>query len=327
MGWHQVTSNSANNTIGDVLRRSKGLNVISPTWFYLNDDYGNVYSLASRDYVDYCHQNGVEVWALVNNIENQNVNTGEVLAYTSRRENLINNLISAAIQYGFDGINVDLESISPESGEDYIQFIRELSLKCANNGLVLSVDNYVPTDYTSFYDRAEQALFADYIVIMGYDEHHAQSEQAGSVASLGFVTDGVTNTLKEVPADQIILGMPFYSRVWSLTPITDEGTTVDGSDSSANYETFNLSCYSAGMNEISNLIRANGAETVWLEEEGQNFVEYINNGVTYRIWIEDAASLEKKLQVMQANGLAGGAFWKLGLESSAVWDTIIKYIN
>ena len=327
MGWHQVTSNSMNNTIGDVLRRSKGLNVISPTWFYLNDDYGNVYSLASRDYVDYCHQNGVEVWALVNNIENQNVNTGEVLAYTSRRENLINNLISAAIQYGFDGINVDLESLDPESGESYIQFIRELSLKCANNGLVLSVDNYVPTAYTAFYDRAEQALFADYIVIMGYDEHHAQSEQAGSVASLGFVTDGVTNTLKEVPADQVILGMPFYSRVWSLTPITDEGTTADGSDSSATYETFNLSCYSASMNEVSNLIRVNGAETVWLEEEGQNFVEYNNKGVTYRIWIEDAASLEKKLQVMQANGLAGGAFWKLGLESSAVWDTIIKYIN
>ncbi|MBO5069992.1 MAG: glycosyl hydrolase family 18 [Roseburia sp.] len=331
MGWHQVTNNSANNTIGDVLRRSKGLNVISPTWFYLNDNYGNVYSLASSDYVDYCHQNGVEVWALVSNLENPEVDTAEVLAYTSRRENLINNLISAAIQYNFDGINVDFESLDPNKvGESYIQFIRELSLKCANNGLVLSVDNYVPTDYTAFYDREEQALYADYIVVMAYDEHYAGSEEAGSVASIGFVQDGVTNTQKEVPSDQIILGMPFYSRVWSLTPITDNGTAADASDSedsSVTYESCELDSYATSMKEVQNLIRANGAETVWLEEEGQNFVEYVNSGVTYRIWIEDATSLEKKLQVMQSNGLAGGAFWKLGLEDSAVWDTIIKYIN
>lgn len=328
MGWHQVTNASANNTIGDVLRRSKSLNVISPTWFYLNDNYGNVYSLASSDYVNYCHQNGVEVWALVSNLEHPDVDTAEVLAYTSRRENLINNLISAAIQYNFDGINVDFEALDPNTvGESYIQFLRELSLKCANNGLVLSVDNYVPTDYTAFYDRAEQALFADYIVVMAYDEHYAGSEEAGSVASIGFVTDGVVNTLKEVPADQIILGMPFYSRVWSLTPIAEDGSTADTSNSTESYESVELSSYATSMKEVQNLIRANGAETVWLEEEGQNFVEYVNSGITYRIWIEDAASLEKKLQVLQSYDLAGGSFWKLGLEDSAVWDTIIKYIN
>ncbi len=332
LGWHQVTNPSANSTISSVLTNTKGLNVISPTWFYLNDNNGNIASLASSDYVNYCHQNGVEVWALVSNLENKEVSTTDVLTHTSKRENLVNNLISAAIQYNFDGINVDFEALSPEAGEAYVQFIRELSLKCKNNGLVLSVDNYVPTDYTAFYNRREQAIFADYIIIMAYDEHYAGSEEAGSVASIGFVTEGVANTLKEVPAEQIILGMPFYTRVWSETPVNADGTQVQpdaatdqGADGS--YTLFELSSYAAGMTEIQNLIQTNGAEPVWSEETGQYYVQYVNGGVTYKIWVENAASMEEKLKVLQKNSLAGGAFWKLSLEDASIWDTIIKYIN
>jgi spore germination protein YaaH len=163
---------------------------------------------------------------------------------------------------------------------------------------------------------------------MGYDEHYAGSEEAGSVSSIGFVNQGVADTLQSVPADQLILGMPFYTRVWSETPVSDDGaavsTTEDTSDSDTLYE---LDCYSAGMKEVQNLISTNGAVPVWSDTDGQYYVEYINGGVTYKIWVEDATSLEEKLKVMQSNQLAGGAFWKLGLEDPAVWDTIIKYIN
>lgn len=343
MAWHQVTNADANTTVASVLQNTKGVNVISPTWFYLNDNNGNIANLASSSYVDYCHQNGIEVWALVSNLENQEVNSTEVLTYTSRRENLINNLISAAIQYNLDGINVDFESLSSEVGDGYIQFIRELSLKCANNGIVLSVDNYVPTEYTAFYNRAEQALFADYVVVMAYDEHYSGSEEAGPVASIGFVKEGVANTLKEVPADQIIMGMPFYTRVWMETPIASEdGSATDTENtgeynaaenntaengSTDSYTLFELSTYATKMSEIQNLISANAATPVWSDEAGQYYVQYENSGVTYKIWVEDALSLEEKLKVMQSNNLAGGAFWKLGLETPSVWDTIIKYIN
>jgi len=330
MAWHQVFNRSANSNISSVLSGTKGLNVISPSWFYLKDENGGIGSLASTDYVNYCHQHGVEVWALVSNfgaadqgLENPNLTT--ILTHTSSRDNLVNNLISAAIQYNLDGINVDFESVSPEVGDSYIQFIRELSLKCANNGLVLSVDNYVPTAYTAFYDRAEQALFADYVVIMAYDEHYSGSEP-GSVASIGWVTEGVENTLKEVPADQIILGMPFYARVWCLTPEDGESIPEDGSviDSFTNYK---ISCYSASMGEQKRLANANGVTPVWSDEVAQHYVEYKNSGSIYQIWMEDAASIEAKLKVMDSFGLAGASFWKLGLEQSAVWDTIIKYIN
>lgn len=334
LGWHQVTSMAANENVSSILLNTKGINVISPTWFYLNDNDGNIASLASKDYVDFCHQKNIEVWALVSNLENQEVDTSEVLSYTSKRETLVNNLISAAIQYNLDGINVDLEAIDSEVGDSYIQFIRELSLKCSNNGIVLSVDNYVPTDYTAFYNRAEQALFADYVIIMGYDEHYSGSEEAGSVASIGFVSDGVKNTLKEVPAEQTILAMPFYTRVWSETPLAEEGAgdgensdEADDTDSSDSYQLFTLDSYATNMTEAQNLINANGATPIWSDREGQYYVQYENNGITYKIWLEDAASLEEKLKVLKSNNLAGGAFWKLGLETSDVWDTIIKYIN
>lgn len=323
MGWHQVTNQTANSQVASVISATKGLNVISPTWFYLNDNNGGIASLASSEYVTYCHQNGVEVWALVSNLENSDVNTSEVLTYTSRRETLINNLISSAIQYNLDGINVDFESLNAsEVGDSYIEFIRELSLKCANNGIVLSVDNYVPSDYTAFYDREEQAAFADYIVIMAYDEHYAGSEEEGSVASIGFVTNGVTDTLKEVPASQTILGVPFYTRVWSLTPTEDSTESEDDS-----YVLYSLDSYAAGMKEVQNLISANGAAATWSDEDDQYYVEYENDGVTYKIWVEDATSIEEKLNVMKENDLAGASFWKLGLEDSTIWDTIIKYIN
>ena len=330
MAWHQVFNRTANSNISSVLQSTKGLNVISPTWFFLKDENGGIGSLASSDYVKYCHQHNVEVWALVSNfgatdqgLENPDLTT--ILTHTSSRDNLVNNLISAAIQYNLDGINVDFESVSPDVGDSYIQFIRELSLKCANNGLVLSVDNYVPTAYTAFYDRAEQALFADYVVIMAYDEHYSGSEP-GSVASIGWVTEGIVNTMKEVPADQIVLGMPFYSRVWKLTPaegesLPEEGAVVDS------YVNFDISCYSASMAEQKKLANVNGVTPVWSDEVGQHYVEYKNGGSIYQIWMEDAASIEAKLKVMDSYELAGGAFWKLGLEQSSVWDTIIKYIN
>lgn len=324
MAWHQVTNQSANGNIASVLQSTKGINVLSPTWFYLNDNSGGISSLASSSYVDYCHQNGIEVWALVSNLENPDVNAESVLSHTSTRDNLTNALISAAIQYDLDGINVDFEALNVNAvGTSFIQFIRELSIKCANNGIVLSVDNYIPSAYTSFYNRAEQARFADYVVLMAYDEHYAGSEEAGSVASIGYVTKGVEDTLQEVPAEQLILGMPFYTRVWSETPIDGDGSTGE-TDNVVDYA---LSSYAAGMSDVQKLISANGAEQVWLDDIGQNYVEYKNSGVTYKIWIEDATSLEEKLKVMTSHNLAGGSFWKLGLETSSIWDTIIKYIN
>ena len=323
MAWHQVTNQSANAAVSSVLSGTKGINVISPTWFYLNDNDGNLANLASLDYVNYCHSQGVEVWALVSNLENKDADSTEVLTHTSKRQNLVNQIISMAIQYNLDGINLDFEALNREEvGDSYIQMVRELSIKCANNGIVLSIDNYVPTEYTSFYNRAEQANFADYVVIMGYDEHYAGSD-AGSVSSLNWVKQGVADTLKEVPAEQVILGMPFYTRVWALTPEDENADSADA-DTDTAYE---VSSQIYGMRAANELLATKGAVKTWQEDCGQNYAEFTDGNSKYQVWLEDAASAEARLKVMDENKLAGASFWKLGFETSDVWDTIIKYIN
>ncbi len=325
LGWHQVTSQEANDRISSVLQSVKGVNVISPTWFYLNDNEGNIYSLASKDYVEYCHQQNVEVWALISNLENPDADSAYVLTHTSARDYLTNQIIAAAIEYNLDGINLDFEALSSDVGDAYIQFVRELSIKCKNNDLVLSVDNYVPTSYTAFYNRKEQALFADYVIIMAYDEHYSGSEDIGSVSSIGFVKKGVTDTLQEVPAEQTILGVPFYSRVWELTP--KEGAGEDVASASEDYIPYTFTCTEEGMQTVEDRYTENGAQAVWSEEDGQYVAQYESGGKTYKMWIENEVSLEEKLKVMQEHELAGAAYWKLGLERQQAWDTIIKYVN
>lgn len=325
LGWHQVTSPEANERVADVLQATKGINVISPTWFYLNDNDGNIYSLASRDYVTYCHEQGVEVWGLISNLENPEADTTYVMTHTSTRDYLTNQIIAAAIEYDLDGINLDFEALSSEAGDAYVQFIRELSIKCENNDLVLSVDNYVPTSYTAFYNRAEQAVFADYIIIMAYDEHYSGSEDIGSVSSIGFVQNGVKDTLKEVPAEQTILGLPFYSRIWELTP--KEGSGEDVESASEDYVPYTFTCTEEGMQTTEDICTANGAKMVWSEEDGQYVAEYESEGKRHKVWMENEESLEQKLKVMKDNNLAGAAYWKLGLERPTAWDTIIKYVN
>lgn len=333
MAWHQVTNYSANTNIASVLSSTKGVNVISPTWFYLNDNNGNLANLASLDYVNYCHSQGVEVWALVSNLENKDADSAEVLTHTSKRQNLVNQIVSMAIQYNLDGINLDFESLNQSKvGDAYIEFVRELSIKCANNGIVLSVDNYVPTSYTAFYNRAEQANFADYVVIMGYDEHYAGSD-AGSVSSIGWVKQGVADTLAEVPANQVILGMPFYTRVWQLTKNTtsskDSTDSEDNNDTKDNDNTsdYDVSSKIYGMRAADALLADNGVTKTWDKESGQNYAEFTSGDSTFKVWLEDASSTEERLKVMQDNKLAGASFWKLGFETSDVWNTIIKYTN
>lgn len=324
--WHQVTSEAANEGIEDALAATKGLNTISPTWFSVTDNSGNISSIASTDYVDYAHQCGLEVWALVDNFD-QNVDDMELLSHTSSRENLENQLVNAALQNGIDGINVDFEQIPTDVGEHYIQFIRELSVLCRVNNLVLSVDNYVPKGYNTHYHREEQGVMADYVIIMGYDEHFAGSYEAGSVASYNYVKEGIEETLRDVPADKVINAVPFYTRLWNETPKTDEERAEDQGTEAASYS-MKVTSEALGMEEAAQRVSEAGATVTWDDTAKQNYAEWQgDNDSTYRIWLEDASSLEVKLGLMKDNNLAGTAAWKLGFETSDIWDLIQKYVN
>ena len=311
MVWHQVTNQSANDNVMSLLENTKGITAISPTWFRIASVDGTLSSLASQSYVARMKEQGIEVWALVDNFH-PDVDTFQVLSYTSRRERLVNEIIAAAIKYGLNGINIDFESLDVETGPHYIQFLRELSVKCRTNGIVLSVDNYVPASYNAFYDREEQGEIVDYVIIMGYDEHHSRSETAGSVASIGYTREALENTLEEVPAEKIIMGIPFYTRLW-------REATIDGVTS--------LSSEALSMASAESVIEQYGAEPVWDEETGQYYIEYERDGAVYKMWQEEERSIEEKMKVIHDAQIAGVAAWRLGYETPEIWNVILRYVN
>lgn len=306
MVWHQVTNETANGGIDGLLASTKAVNTVSPTWFFLNDNLGNFTSIASQDYVNNMHSRGIEVWALIDNFTND-VDIAQILGNLANRKNLIQNLVQTALAYQIDGINIDFEQVPNDAGGDYVQFLRELSIACRLNQLVLSVDNYVPTGYTAHYDRKEQGTVVDYVVIMGYDEHYSGSPEAGSVASLEYVRQGIENTVSLVPAQKVINGLPFYTRLWKLG---------DG-----------LSSEALSMSAADNYLAQYGAATTWDEMTSQNYATWQADGVTYQIWLEDLESLNAKLSVMSMYPLGGVAGWKLGLEKPEVWDSIASYVQ
>lgn len=319
--WHQVMNSSANDKISSVLSRSKGVNVISPTWFKVSDNEGNISSIASADYVKYCHDHNVEVWGLISNIDNgDDVSTPYVLTHTSTRHNLVNQIVAKAIEYKLDGINVDIEYMSGDSvGDAYIQFLRELSIRLHDNDISLSADVLQPSASNWYYYYEEQQHFVDYVVVMAYDQHYSQRSGEGSTAALDWTTDVVDKLLKEgVPSRQILLGVPFYTKLWALTPTTE--------DESAEI-TYLLSWDDIGMNSAKKWMNENVDEPQWLEDCGQYYGQVTKDGVIYKLWLEDLTSLELRLKLMQEKELAGCAFWKAGLEDSDAWDVILKYIN
>ena len=329
MAWHNVSNSDANGYILETIARTKGLTTIAPTWFSLEDTEGNVTSLADSDYVNYAHQSGFEVWAVLRDFHggiSSYDETYEVLSYTSKRTKVINQVIAEALQNDIDGINLDFELVSTACGEHYIQFVRELSVKCRQNGLVFSVDNYVPQPYNAHYDLEEQGAVADYVVIMGYDEHTDGSYEAGSVASIGYLEDGITTALESVPADKLVAGVPFFTRLWFETPKTEEELAQEEGTEAAAYPN-KITSQAYGMSEAASVVENAGVQAEWDENTKQNYAQWEADGGTYRIWLEDTRSLEEKLKVIRENDLAGVAEWSLGMEDSAVWDLILQYVN
>ena len=307
--WHQSTSTESNDAMAEMTAEMTGVNVISPTWFSVTDETGTISSLASADYVKLAHDAGREVWGLIDNF-NEAFDETTDLAYASVRSRIIEQLLAEAASCGMDGINVDFENLKEAGIPHYLQFLRELTSAAHAQNLVVSVDTPVPQAYTMYYQRGEQARFVDYMIVMAYDEHFAGSEEAGSVSSLPFVQQAVEEMTRVMPADQVICGIPFYTRVWT--------------------EKFGQSAITSevlGMDGTKNYAKENQMTETWDASLGQNVATVETSDARYTIWMEDEQSMEEKLKVIQSADLAGVAEWKLGFECADVWSLISKYIE
>lgn len=307
--WHQSTSTESNDAMAEMTAEMTGVNVISPTWFSVTDETGTISSLASADYVKLAHEAGREVWGLIDNFNEAFDETTDI-AYASVRSRIIEQLLAEAASCGMDGINVDFENLKEAGIPHYLQFLRELTSAAHAQNLVVSVDTPVPQAYTMYYQRGEQARFVDYMIVMAYDEHFAGSEEAGSVSSLPFVQQAVEEMTRVMPADQVICGIPFYTRVWT--------------------EKFGQSAITSevlGMDGAKNYAKENQMTETWDASLGQNVATVETSDARYTIWMEDEQSMEEKLKVIQSADLAGVAEWKLGFECADVWSLISKYIE
>ena len=306
LAWHQIAGTAGNDTYYGLIANTKRVNVVSPTWFHLNDN-GQVESFAARYYVDAAHQASYQVWAVFDNFSTGKA-YGKFLEKDQYRRVVINSLIDYCQTYDIDGINIDIENLAENHGDDFIEFIRELSIRTHKAGLILSVDNYVPYNFNDHYHMDEQGVFADYVILMGYDEHYQGSETAGSVASIGYVSYGIQEALQKVPAEKLINGIPFYARVWTTSPagVTSEACT---------------------MEVIRQYIQNNGMVPEWSETDGQYYAERSVGDRLYQVWVEDDESIALKLNVMEEAGLAGVAEWCLGFETPDIWDVIADYMD
>lgn len=309
LGWHAIYGVGGNDTLDAMVAEGKGMNVIAPTWFSLTDEEGSFRSFASQQYVNKAHNYGLKVWGVWDDFNaGAEIDSYQLFAYTEKRQKLVQNMTEAAVEYGLDGINIDFEKMSGESRTHFNQFLRELSVQCRKNGLTLSIDNYVPLNSANYSRLDIQGQVADYVIVMGYDEHWGGCGEAGSVASIDYVSGGIDRTLEQVPAEKVVNALPFYTRVWKTegTQVTDDAIPL---------------C------NIADYLKRIGKEdaAVWDETTCQNYLEWQSGDATYQIWLEDLESLRVKMNVMNARNIGGVAVWRLGYGTPAAWELVAAY--
>lgn len=313
LGWHAIGGVGGNDTLNNMIKESEGMNVIAPTWFSFTDNEGNFRSFANANYVEKAHNEGLKVWGVWDDFNYSNetdtpISTTEIFSSTTRRATLIERMIETAVSLKLDGINLDFEKITSEAAPHFVQFLRELSISCHEKGLVLSVDNYMPNQGNTYYRLDVQGKVADYVILMGYDEHWHGSKNPGSVASIGFVSDGITRALKNVPSAKLVNALPFYTIQWMTegAEVTDSYVTIKNQDG---------------------VLKKVDAEPVWDEETCQNYLEWEADGVLNQIWLEDEESIQAKLNVMNTKKLGGVAVWRLGYGTKEIWQLLQLYLN
>lgn len=301
--WDQMTTANVGNWTSAKYANVDKLNVISPTWFEFADETGALLDRGTAEYVKSAHDRGLQVWPIISHSFTNTGLTKEILLSSEKRQYVIQQIIDKAKVYNFDGINVDIENVQNETSAAWVQFMRELYPQLKAEGLIISVDVYMPSNWSGHYEREKVSAVSDYFIVMAYDQHWSGSETAGSVSEIDWVDEGIQNTLKEVPKEKLVLGMPFYTRLWIET---SEG----------------LSSKPYGMTSAKQLVEQWGITPELDLVSGQYYAEVQKGNETYKLWIEDYSSISKRIAIMEKYELAGYGAWKLGLESSDIWDVL-----
>ena len=305
IGFHQVLSNYSSSKLPELLKSAKQMNVIAPTWYVIRNNDGDIRSIANDAYAQYCKNKKIAVWATLNNFDLEDIDEKAVFSNTYTRKKMIDKILREISVNNLDGINLDIEQLPYSAGEDYTEFVRELSIELNKVGCTLSIDTYIPYGFNKQYDLKEYNDFCDYVIIMCYDEHYAGSKEAGSVSSLNYVKDGINLSLTNVDKDKLIIGLPFYCRIWTTTP--DGKVTSQAGASQA----------------MENAAITQGLKFTFDEETCQNYgIKVTLDGSLVECWLEDDLSLAYKVHEIKKSDLAGTAAWKLTQERDNFFNII-----
>ena len=291
-----------------------GVNVVSPSFFYMTKySTTNIYENVGNEgiaYVNWAHGNGYQVWPMLTNSNMSE--TSKMLSDYKSRENVINQIIKYIKQYNLDGINIDFEGMYETDKDNFSRLLIEIRPRLNEIGAVLSVDVTAPDgapEWSLCYDRYTIGKVADYVMFMAYDQYGVSATKAGTTAGHNWVEANVKKFLgqEEVKAEKIILGIPFYTRVWK---------EING----------NVISSVVNIGNVNNLIPSNATKT-WDEDLQQYYVEYKKGGVTYKIWVEDEKSIEAKLDLVSKYNLGGAAYWEYDRATNSIWNLIESKIK
>lgn len=308
--WEAVYTKNPDHT---QIPEMTGVNVVSPTWFSLAGNDGSIKNLASLEYSKWAQSKGYQVWGLFSNSFDP-VMTHEALKDFETRQKIIVQLLHFSQMYQLQGINFDIENVKQEDGPLVTQLMREATPYLHEAGLVVSMDITFyageNNNWSSFYERDKLASIADYLIIMAYDEHPGSSAVAGSVSSLPWVETNLQSLLKDVPNEKLILGVPLYTRLWK-EQIKEDGTT-------------DVTSQSMSMAKVKEWITEKGLQPVYDDASGQNYAEYYaeDEKATYKVWIEDELSLNKRANLASTYQLAGVASWSRLFGDQTAWTAI-----
>lgn len=292
-----------------------GLDIISPTWFSIVDGQGTIESKADISYIQWAHNNNLAVWALINNNFDPDI-THEFLSSSETRDKIIRQILMYAELFRLDGINIDFENVYFEDKDLLVQFVRELTPILHEAGIVVSMDvtsKSTSPNWSLCYDRKELGKVVDYMILMAYDEHWATSPVSGSVASIGWVKQGIVTLLEDVPPEKVILGLPFYTREWEETPTENGNITVKSR--------------ALSMTQAKQILKQNDTHMSWDEKAGQNFAYYTKGDKVYKIWLEDEKSIKLKAALVKKYDLAGAAAWRKGFEEPKIWEVLYNELK
>ena len=289
----------------------EGVNVVSPSFFYLDENgtlQENVGS-SGQAYIEWAHSNNYKVWPMIQNADAGIKVTSTILNSYKKRQELIDSIVEKCVEYGLDVVNIDFENIFEKDKDKLSRFIIELTPRMLELGSVTSVDVTAPdggANWSLCYDRNVIGDVADYLVFMAYDQHGTSSTKPGTTAGYNWVETSLKKIIDydQVETDKIILGLPFYTRIWTVSQ--------DGSIVSRNV---------VNMVDINKSI-PNNVEKQWNDELKQYYVEYQSGKNTKKMWIEDGKSIEAKVSLVTKYSLGGTSGWEKDRETSNIWTII-----